>query len=201
MPLQFVWPKDGPRGRSRRRGFFGGLNDIVKGKGPDIFIARQGDPPIAPERWGNWDSYHSFGAHVAEQANPARLWHGSRGFKRYDPETRTYKHWAWPQDWNGDGSENQGLWGNGDGFPRFTQREMQYILRQRRLGRRIDPLKIPNWNHNGPNRFRQEHDYFWQEAHRLGTNRNLGPLGQYQPPNPLFLMHQEWEDDPMFWNW
>lgn len=53
--LQFVWPKDGPEGKSGRRGFWGRLDDIRTGKGPDVFLQKQGSiKPIGVEQWGNW---------------------------------------------------------------------------------------------------------------------------------------------------
>lgn len=53
--LQFVWPKDGYKGRSGNRGFFGGLNDIMAGTGPDIFLQRKKSrTAIKPDFWGNW---------------------------------------------------------------------------------------------------------------------------------------------------
>jgi hypothetical protein len=52
--LQMVWPKDGRKG-GRHRGFFRGFNDILTGKGPDMFVQRyKSSAPITPERWGNW---------------------------------------------------------------------------------------------------------------------------------------------------
>jgi hypothetical protein len=53
--LQFVWPKDGPKGRSGHRGFFGRLDNILTNRGPDVFLQRKGSStPILPETWGNW---------------------------------------------------------------------------------------------------------------------------------------------------
>lgn len=52
--LKFVWPKEGDRGR-KKRGFFGGLNDILNGKGPDIFIQKaKSQKAIKVDRWANW---------------------------------------------------------------------------------------------------------------------------------------------------
>lgn len=50
-----VWPKDGPKG-NRPRGFFGGLGDIVRGKGPDMFVQdrKASINPIQVDRWANW---------------------------------------------------------------------------------------------------------------------------------------------------
>lgn len=50
--LQFIWPKDGPKGRGHR-GFLGRLNNVVTNKGPDIFVGKQGSR-ISPDRWQNW---------------------------------------------------------------------------------------------------------------------------------------------------
>jgi hypothetical protein len=53
--LQFVWPKDGPKGRSGHRGFFGRLDNILTGRGPDVFLQRGGSrEAIRPDLWGNW---------------------------------------------------------------------------------------------------------------------------------------------------
>lgn len=53
--LQFVWPKDGPKGRNGHRGFFRGLGDILTNRGPDIFLQRQGScTPITQDWWANW---------------------------------------------------------------------------------------------------------------------------------------------------
>jgi hypothetical protein len=52
--LKYVWPKDGPKGRGRR-GFFGRLNDILTGRGPDIFLDKESSTrPIKADHWGNW---------------------------------------------------------------------------------------------------------------------------------------------------
>ncbi|TAQ84832.1 hypothetical protein B7494_g6858 [Chlorociboria aeruginascens] len=88
--LQFVWPKDGRKGRDRR-GWFGRLDDIVKGKGPDIFIQRHGSRPIRPEQWGN-----CIDAAMDESAG-----YKSRGQRRYDPVSRRYEKWSIPHDWTG----------------------------------------------------------------------------------------------------
>ena len=53
--LKFVWPKDGYKGRSGHRGFWGRLNNILTNKGPDVFIQKKKDRRgINPEWWGNW---------------------------------------------------------------------------------------------------------------------------------------------------
>jgi hypothetical protein len=53
--LQFVWPKDGPKGRSGHRGFFGRMNNVLTNRGPDVFLQKKGSSdPILPEHWGNW---------------------------------------------------------------------------------------------------------------------------------------------------
>jgi hypothetical protein len=52
--LKFVWPKDGVKGKGHR-GFFGRLDNILTGRGPDIFLARGNSiTPIKPDFWGNW---------------------------------------------------------------------------------------------------------------------------------------------------
>jgi hypothetical protein len=52
--LKFVWPKDGPKGK-QHRGFWGRLDNILTGKGPDIFLDKAGsNTSIKPDLWGNW---------------------------------------------------------------------------------------------------------------------------------------------------
>ena len=52
--FKFIWPKDGVKGKEHR-GFFGRLNNIVTGRGPDIFLDRASSKtPIKPDLWGNW---------------------------------------------------------------------------------------------------------------------------------------------------
>ncbi|CZR67775.1 uncharacterized protein PAC_17674 [Phialocephala subalpina] len=203
--FQLVWPKDGPKGRGKRS-FTKGLRDIVGGKGPDMFLQRRGDgTAITPERWGNWDSYHNAEMHVSEKSKPNRLLTNSRGSKRYDPQTRTYKHWAWPEDWNGLGSEFVGLGPNGVGYPRLTQRELRYMQRQLSRGRPIEPQKLDNWNQNGPKRFDRKHDWFWQEAHIGGTTRpnaHVDDFGRFLGlgPNNNLMMHRELPFNMNTWN-
>jgi len=49
--FQFVWPKD----KVGKRGFLGGFWDIARGKGPDMFIQKEGSSrPIKADQWGNW---------------------------------------------------------------------------------------------------------------------------------------------------
>jgi len=72
-----------------------------------------------------------------------------------------------------------------------------------------------DWNWNGPEvcsifdsrialianllkRFQQRHDWFWQEAHRLGENRREG-LPHGFPSNPFLLMHQQVRADLDDW--
>jgi hypothetical protein len=55
-------------------------------------------------------------------------------------------------------------------------------------------------------RFQQEHDWFWQEAHRIGENDREGFHPLYEGVNPHLRMHQEWpwelrewiEDEPWY---
>ncbi|KAM3086245.1 hypothetical protein ACMFMG_000382 [Clarireedia jacksonii] len=199
--LQFVWPKDGHRGRGHR-GFFGRLNNVVTNRGPDIFIQRQGSKTaILPDVWGNWDSYHDKARHDSEEEGGGRSGRTafgtlSRGYKRYDPYSRKYVEWAKPHDWNGHGV------GNIPGeYPRFTRDEAARMKRAAAKGHRIDLAKLgKDWNHNGPNRFRQEYDEYWQHAHRLGENARQG-LPRWWGPNPYLRMHQEWPDDMNYWGW
>ncbi|TVY24312.1 hypothetical protein LHYA1_G007927 [Lachnellula hyalina] len=187
--LQFVWPKDGPKGRSGHRGFFGRMNNVLTNRGPDIFLQRKGSStPISPDCWSNWDSYHQRNYHYLEEAGP----YVSRGVKRYDPHSRRYKTWTIPHDWEGDYSA-QGI------YPHFTASEWRRMARRLGKGHLVDPLKMgDDWHQDGPKRFRQELDEFWQEAHRIGENYRQGlPLTSVRNPN--FRMHQQWPNDLQNW--
>lgn len=49
-------------------------------------------------------------------------------------------------------------------------------------------------------RFRQDYDWFWQEAHRTRVNYMLGrPI--YGPSEPFFRMHQDMREDLADWIW
>lgn len=98
------------------------------------------------------DSYHDPLSYYEEESSHNGLWNTSRGMKRYDPETRTYKHWAYPHDWFNLGVNGVGLNGRGGGYPRFTRSEWRHMDHERRRGRAVDPRKMgPDWNWNGPN--------------------------------------------------
>ena len=140
--------------------------------------------------------------------------HRSRGFKRYDPHSRRYVEWHIPHDWDHiytDIYDNQG-------YPRFTREEVRKMDKRRKVGKPVNAMKMgKDWNWNGPNvslpcefyaqcsiciqRFRQEHDAFWQSAHRIGENyRETGM--PYGPRNPFFRLAQQWPDDVYLWqNW
>jgi hypothetical protein len=47
-------------------------------------------------------------------------------------------------------------------------------------------------------RFRQDYDWFWQEAHRTGVNYMLGRPVDY-PSEPFFRMHQQDRADLVDW--
>ncbi|KAF7945592.1 uncharacterized protein EAE97_004630 [Botrytis byssoidea] len=185
--LQFIWPKDGPKGRGHR-GFLGRLNNVVTNKGPDIFVGKQGSR-ISPDRWQNWDSYHDEHKHKQEVTGAF-----SRDFKRYDPHTRKYVEWEQAQDWNGYGIGNH-AWE----YPRLNLDEYNKIYKAYHQGRRIDPSKFKDWNHSGPNRFRQEYDSFWQSAHRRGENYKYGWNYLRGENNPWLRMHQQWPADLDTW--
>lgn len=86
-----------------------------------------------------------------EQDNVIR--HGkTRGFQRYDPATRTYKEWATPEDWGTVGTDDLGVFPNGNGFTHFTEEERIRMNRQGRRGQQVDPLRVgKDWNMMGPN--------------------------------------------------
>ncbi|KAG9245791.1 hypothetical protein BJ878DRAFT_533657 [Calycina marina] len=190
--LQFVWPKDGPKGRSGHRGFWGRMNNIVTNRGPDVFIQRQGSRTgIRPDWWGNWDSYHDPGCDIMERNEPR----ASRRQKRYDPESRRYVDWTRDNNWSGDDFAANLLGGPPVAYyPRFTQREWDKIDRKMSQGKWPNPRKMgSDWNYDGPERFQQRHDWFWQDAHRIGEN-DREQLPQSFGPNPFLHMHQQ---DPM----
>jgi hypothetical protein len=79
------------------------------------------------------------------------LWTSSRGFKRYDPHTRRYKHWVTPHDWFGLGVNGHGVGPNGLGYPRFTRSEGRRMARRIAQNRRINPASMgPEWHQDGP---------------------------------------------------
>jgi len=200
--FQYVWPKDGPHGKSGHRGFFGRLNNVVTGRGPDIFIQRKhSKTPISPDHWQNWDSYHDFNCYRKDHSNGSHnpLYDSSRGFKRYDPHTRRYREWFTPHDWAGFGVDARGVGPNDSGYPRFTTNDARKMTRRLAQGRRVNPARMGDeWHHDGPRRFQQEYDYFWQEAHRRGENRRQG-LPYYYDINPNFIMGQQFPADLERW--
>ncbi|KAK2623510.1 hypothetical protein QTJ16_007064 [Diplocarpon rosae] len=195
--LQFVWPKEGYKGREPR-GFWGRLNDITTGKGPDIFLQEKGSKtPIKPDEWQNWDTYRNPLAHRGEQANPV-----SRGQQRYDPYTRKYIEWGIPSDWNGVGSHGFGIQANGDGLPRFTLEETRKMKRLLARGLSIDPRKMGDgWSTEGPKRFRGEYDAFWRHAHRQAENLRVPGRHPYAGVNPSMSMREQRPDDCLHWLW
>jgi len=160
--FQFVWPKDGYKGRDKR-GFWGRLNNILTDRGPDVFLQRKGSStPIKPDWWGNWyvlidmtgtllicerDSYHDPYYHTREITNSFPC--ASRGTRRYDPQSRTYEHWSIPSDWYGN---RVGPWPDYQPhYPRFTREEWAKINRRLRRGRLVDPLTMgKDWHQDGP---------------------------------------------------
>lgn len=139
------------------------------------------------------DSYHDFDAHRLEVSNP--FIYARRGYKRYDPHSRRYKSWYIPEDWYGsriDGDDKPH-------YPRFTEQEGRRILRCSMKSRGFTPLQMgKEWNFQGPKRFDGSHDWFWQDAHRLGENMRQG-LPKYGPVNPFLLMHQGNPSDLDLW--
>ncbi|KAG4431704.1 hypothetical protein IFR05_012803 [Cadophora sp. M221] len=188
--LQFVWPKDSPKGRGRR-GFWGRLDNIIKGKGPDVFLQHKGSKqPITRDEWQNWDSYASRAAHNAEEQNPV-----SRGFERYDPYTRKYVEWATPHDWAGVGVDGWGVGRHNNGRTRFTRDEIIKLRKIQQRGGQITGREMGSeWDDEGPKRFRQKYDDFWRTAHRQCENEQLGwPL--LFDPNPNMRAHyRDWFD-------
>jgi hypothetical protein len=49
-------------------------------------------------------------------------------------------------------------------------------------------------------RFRQDYDWFWQEAHRTRVNEWMG-RSPHGPSEPFFRMHQDGRDDLPDWIW
>ncbi|PVH73454.1 hypothetical protein DL98DRAFT_469279 [Cadophora sp. DSE1049] len=194
--LQFVWPKDGPKGRGHR-GFWGRLSNIVTGKGPDVFLQHKGSTdPITQDEWSNWDSYAFHDAHRAEERNPV-----SRGFERYDPYSRKYVEWATPHDWYGTGVNGTGLGPHNAGRTRFTRKEATQLRKLQHRGVRINPEEMgSDWHNMGPKRFRHEYNEFWRNAHRQCENEQLG-LPRYAGPNSFMRAGQidPWDLDEWVW--
>jgi hypothetical protein len=79
----------------------------------------------------------------------------NREFKRYDPYTRKYQTWHVPQDWAGNGAWPfplaLGVHENGDGYPRFTQREWNRMDQMYRRTGQVDPQRMgEEWTTEGP---------------------------------------------------
>ncbi|OWP01533.1 hypothetical protein B2J93_7045 [Marssonina coronariae] len=192
--LKFVWPKEGYKG-GETRGFWGRLNDIITGKGPDIFLQeKRSKIPIKPDEWQNWDSYRNPLAHRDEQANPV-----SRGQQRYDPYTRRYTEWGVPNDWHGAGTHGFGIQADGNGLPRFTLEETRKMKRLGR-GQSMDPCKMGDgWSTEGPKRFRGEYDAFWRHAHRQAENLRVPDRHPYDGVNHSMRMRKQGPSDFLYW--
>jgi hypothetical protein len=75
----------------------------------------------------------------------------SRGYRRYDPQTRKYRDWFVPEDWAGMGVDGYGIGPNGLGYPRFTNHDAKKMLRGYAQRRRVDPTSMgKEWHHDGP---------------------------------------------------
>ncbi|KAH8593484.1 hypothetical protein B0O99DRAFT_714726 [Bisporella sp. PMI_857] len=190
--LQFVWPKEGPKGKGGHRGFWGRLDNILTGKGPDVFIQAKGSRESIPlDWWSNWDSYHDFEYQARENGEDS-FGKASRGMMRYDPHTRKYVKWGSPGDWYGEritADPNGGPIGIAH-YPRFTLDEWKQIRKKYRKGKLIDPKAMGSeWNSMGPKRFEPKHDMYWQDAHRVGENYREGFIREFSA-RPNMQMHQ-----------
>lgn len=106
---------------------------------------------------------------------------------------------------------------NNQHYPRFTREERRQMLVQLRRNGRVNPETMgPDWHNTGPKvsgcccsllaespltqsqRFRYEHNWFWQEAHRRGENYRQG-LNPAAGINPFLAMHQSWPTDVDDW--
>ncbi|OBU00318.2 hypothetical protein VE01_01509 [Pseudogymnoascus verrucosus] len=178
---QFVWPREGRKGKTPR-GWWGGLMSIMTNTGPDIFITRKNDTtPIKPDHWGNWDSYDSPEAQARERRNYA--FNADRGNRRYDPHTRKYVLWEFTNNYDQDPVEK---------YPLFTREEHEWLARHPRKRR----PKTKDWSAAGPKRFRREHNDFWRDAFRIGENiRNGIPEPEASPTvNPGLFMDDAWRN-------
>lgn len=89
------------------------------------------------------DSYHDQEYHEREESGPFV----SRGFRRYDPQTRRYVSWVIPQDWHGHrvGPNNEPQ------YPHFSRDENRKMLRQLKRSGRVDPARMgQDWHDEGP---------------------------------------------------
>ncbi|KAL2066045.1 hypothetical protein VTL71DRAFT_2116 [Oculimacula yallundae] len=168
--LQFVWQKDGIKGRGHR-GFWGRLENIVTGKGPDVFVQHKGSKvPIIRDRWQNWDSYSSAQARDQEERSLV-----SRGLKRYDPYTRKYEEWATHHDWSSAGVDGCGIGPHNEGRTRFTKEERIKFGKLRTRGKQISGGHMgKEWTGHGLKRFGTEYNDFWQNAHQQSENLRRG---------------------------
>ncbi|KAH8803212.1 hypothetical protein F5884DRAFT_499783 [Xylogone sp. PMI_703] len=166
--FRIIWPKDGEKGKNKR-GFLRGLNDILTGRGPDMFLQTPRERKAASiprEVCGNWDSYHDQDAHVAEQFQHNGFWNTSRGVHRYDPYSRRYVEWFIPTDWHQNGGDP---YTDESYYPMFTRKEWHRMNRSLSRGKQVDPRKMgKDWSAFGPKRFRPEHNQFWADVHRIG---------------------------------
>lgn len=93
------------------------------------------------------DSYHDPAYHAREMLNDNNLlWNASRGTKRYDPASRTYKEWYIPEDWYGNRIDNF----DDPRYPRFSRDDALRIARRINRGERVHPESMPGWTTDGP---------------------------------------------------
>lgn len=133
---QFVWPRDGKKGKAPRS-WWRGLRDIMTNTGPDIFVARKNDTtPIKPDQWGNWqasisissiiywhlprDGYDSPEAQLHERRSYNGVYSADRSNRRYDPHTRKYVLWEYDNNYEQDSHKK---------YPLFTRKEHDWLSR------------------------------------------------------------------------
>jgi hypothetical protein len=91
----WVWPRDG-----RESSSFGRLKDILRGKGPDIFVAKHNAQPIRPS-WTNRPALNPFLPSDTTQPMP---WARRKPHQQYDFRTRKYwrgdQYTWWDARWN-----------------------------------------------------------------------------------------------------
>ncbi|EEP77350.1 predicted protein [Uncinocarpus reesii 1704] len=108
MPRQkgFIWPKDPLPGKPLKWPFGQRFKDVLRGKGPDIFVGNIDGPNASPKtpRWARWQDV--YGVPDDDPTLPPLFKCCDRGLQRYDFRTRTYKvpdaaTWSYVLGWYG----------------------------------------------------------------------------------------------------
>lgn len=80
----WIWPNDG-----QRQGMFGGIKDVLTGKGPDMHLGLLDTRDVARSRWSRWPEYDCERFFNDSSLPPAR--HADRKNQRYNFRKRRYE--------------------------------------------------------------------------------------------------------------